>query len=508
MVPAREVTAAPGEELFRLLVDSVSDYAIFLLDPDGFITSWNMGAERLKGYKSDEIIGQHFSIFYPPEAQASKWPQQELKSAAAEGRFEDEGWRIRQDGTRFWANVVITALRDKQGTLLGFAKVTRDLTERKIAETILRESEARYRRLVERVKDYAIFMLDAQGNILSWNAGAERLKGYKAAEIIGQHFSIFYPEALRATKWPEYELKMATQEGRFEDEAWRIRKDGSRFWANVVITALRDDNGELVGFSKVTRDMTERKQWEEQIQELNASLSQRVGELEQANRVIEDRTVILRNLSARLLTIQDDERRRIARELHESVSQELTAIKIMIDSVLLRGGLGDQTTKSLENGTLLAGRVLQSVRSLSHLLHPPLLDEAGLSSALSWFVQGFAERSNINATLDLRPRDFPRLSSEAETAVFRIVQESLANVYRHSGSAVANVEVEKHKTRVTIRVRDYGTGLPPDTEKRLSSSIGVGIGGMRERVRQSGGDLTIKPASPGTVLEAWLPLPS
>jgi PAS domain S-box-containing protein len=255
-------------EQLRLLVHGTADYAIFMLDPKGHVVTWNSGAERLKGYKAEEIIGQHFSRFYPQEAIDRGWPEHELKVAGAEGRFEDEGWRLRKDGTRFWANVVITALRDERGELRGFSKVTRDLTERKRAEEALRRSEERFRLLVEGVSDYAIFMLDPEGRVVTWNPGAQRLKGYQPEEIIGQHFSRFYPQEAIDRGWPEHELLVAAREGRFEDEGWRLRKDGTRFWANVVITALRDNAGRHLGFSKITRDMTERKRAEENARRL------------------------------------------------------------------------------------------------------------------------------------------------------------------------------------------------------------------------------------------------
>ena len=250
-------------ELHRLLVESVQDYAIFALDPDGYILSWNAGAQRFKGYTADEIIGKHFSIFYPHEKIASGFPEYELREAARTGRFEDEGWRLRKDGSRFWASVVITALRDHTGTLVGYAKVTRDLTERRATDQALRLSEERFRLIVQGVRDYAIFMLDPTGHVATWNDGAQRIKQYSADEIIGKHFSIFYPPEKIAEQFPQYELKEAERTGHFEDEGWRIRKDGSRFWANVVITALRDADGHLIGFSKVTRDLTERKASEE-----------------------------------------------------------------------------------------------------------------------------------------------------------------------------------------------------------------------------------------------------
>ena len=251
-----------SEERFRLLVEGVTDYAIFMLDPQGQVLTWNAGATRIKGYQPNEIIGQHFSKFYPPEALQRHLPEHELQVAAAEGRFEDEGWRVRKDGTRFWANVIITALRDDTGELRGFAKVTRDLTLRREHEESLRQSEERFRLLVEGVSDYAIFMLDANGYVMTWNSGAERIKGYQADEIIGQHFSKFYPSDVVETGWPEHELEVAAAKGRFEDEGWRIRKDGSKFWANIIITALRDESGRLRGFAKLTRDLSERKRVE------------------------------------------------------------------------------------------------------------------------------------------------------------------------------------------------------------------------------------------------------
>jgi PAS domain S-box-containing protein len=265
-VPTGRAARDVEEDGFRLLVESVKDYAIFKLDTAGRIATWNLGAERIKGYKADEIIGKHFSIFYPPEDVAAGKTERELSIVTREGRFEEEGWRVRKDGSRMWASVTITALRNSHGDLVGFAKVTRDLTDRRIAE----EETRRFRVLVESVKDYAIFMLDTTGHVTTWNLGAERIKGYKASEIIGKHFSIFYPPEEIAAGKTERELEIATREGRFEEEGWRIRKDGSRMWANVTITALRNPEGELIGFAKVTRDLTERRQADENLRALAA----------------------------------------------------------------------------------------------------------------------------------------------------------------------------------------------------------------------------------------------
>ena len=246
-----------SEERFRLLVESVADYAIFMLDPSGRIMSWNRGAERLKQYRADEIIGQHFSRFYPAEDNAAGKPQRELEIAMAEGRVEDEGWRIRKDGSRFWALVVITALYDASGKFVGFAKVTRDLTERREAEERLRASEEQFRLLVDRVEEYAIYLLDPTGRVASWNSGAEKIKGYSAQEIIGKHFACFYTAEDVAAGRPQKNLENAARTGHIHDEGVRVRKDGSTFQADVVITALRGANGELRGFSKVTRDVSD-----------------------------------------------------------------------------------------------------------------------------------------------------------------------------------------------------------------------------------------------------------
>ena len=272
----REQPAGPRApetaDSFRLLVETVRDYAIFMLDGSGRVLTWNAGAQRLKGYRSQEIIGKHFSCFYPADAVEAGKPARLLALAAREGRVEDEGWRVRQDGSRFWADVIITALRDPDGSVIGFAKVTRDMTERRRAEQALHESEERFRLLVESVKDYAIFMLDPAGRVASWNAGAEAIKGYAAEEILGQHFSVFYtPEDVASGK-PQAQLDAAVREGRVEDEGWRLRKDGQRFWADSVITALRDPAGTLVGFGKVTRDLTIRRRTEEQLSQSNSEL--------------------------------------------------------------------------------------------------------------------------------------------------------------------------------------------------------------------------------------------
>ena len=252
------IAEVPHERRLELLVDAVVDYALYLLNPTGEIVSWNRGARRLKGYEADEVIGSRFHNFFTPEDQAKGLPDRALDTATRSGRFESEGWRIRKDGSRFWALAVIDAIHGENGELLGFVKITRDMTERHEATQRLLDSEARFRQLVLSVVDYAIFHLDLEGIVSTWNAGAERIKGYRADEIIGSHFSRFYTDEDREAGVPQRALATARAEGKFEAEGWRVRKDGSRFWALVVIDAIRNETGELVGFAKVTRDITER----------------------------------------------------------------------------------------------------------------------------------------------------------------------------------------------------------------------------------------------------------
>ena len=269
--PSPPPTPAEDERL-RMVVAGVTDYAIYVLSPEGIVSSWNAGAQRFKGYSSDEIIGQHFSVFYTSEDRERNAPSQALQTAVSDGRFEDEGWHVRKDGTRFWASVVIDAIRDAEGTLIGFAKITRDITERKNAAEQLHASEERFRLLVQGVTDYALYMLSPSGEITNWNEGAKRIKGYAEDEVINTHFSRFYIEEDVANGLPMKALQTALREGRFESEGWRVRKDGSRFWAHVVIDPIRDRQGQLLGYAKITRDITERRKAAEDLQKATEAL--------------------------------------------------------------------------------------------------------------------------------------------------------------------------------------------------------------------------------------------
>ncbi len=366
----------------------------------------------------------------------------------------------------------------------------------------LRQSEERFRLLVEAVQDYAIFMLDPAGYVVSWNNGAQRIKGYQGAEIIGKHFSCFYPpEDLKNGK-PQWELEVASKEGRFEDEGWRIRKDGSRFWATVIITAVRDESGKLIGFGKVTRDSTE---W----MRAQDVLRQEITERREAQRKLYDSEQSLRQLSKHLLRTQDEERRRIGRELHDSLGQSLAAMKINLDTLTSIVGRDGAAGQKVVECIQLAKNGIKEVRTISYLLYPPMLDEMGLKAAIPWYLDGFSARSGILATFEVSS-DFDRLHREAELALFRVLQESLTNIHRHSESPTAHIRLWRREEMVFLEIRDRGKGLAPSLLELSSEdwmgAPGVGLRGMHERMRQLGGRLELASTGEGTTLTAVIPV--
>jgi len=370
-------------------------------------------------------------------------------------------------------------------------------------ELALRRSEQRFQLFVEAVRDYAIFMLDPEGHVATWNRGAERIKGYKASDIIGSHFSRFYPEEdLRAGK-PQWELKVAAKEGRFEDEGWRIRKDGSRFWANVIITAVHDETGKLIGFGKVTRDSTERMQ-------AQRALQREVAEKQQAEMRLRESEKSLRDLSLHLLRTQDEERRRIGRDLHDSLGQSLAVLKMKLDSLVSVVGkrTDDEAADDVAQCIRLTEDSIKELRTISYLLYPPMLEEMGLKSAIPWYLDGFSARSGIKTTLEVAT-DFTRLPREAELALFRVFQESLTNVHRHSGSPTAEVRLFSKGGMGVLEVRDRGKGLPPglleESSQDWMGQLGVGLRGMNERMRQLGGTLELTSTKEGTTVRAMVP---
>jgi hypothetical protein len=487
-----------NEDLFRLLVESVRDYAIFMLDPGGYVLTWNAGAERFKGYRPAEIIGQHFSRFYPPEALKAGLPAHELEVATATGVFEDEGWRVRKDGSLFWANVVITAVRRPQGELVGFAKITRDLTQRRAHEEDLRRSEERFRLLIEGVSEYAIFMLDANGRVATWNVGAERIKGYKADEIIGQHFSIFYPEEARASGWPEHELQVAAETGSFVDNGWRVRKDGTTIWANVTITALRDDSGRLMGFAKLTRDMTEAKRVEAM-----EVVSQQREEMLDAERSA--------RMSAQRATRLKDE---FLATLSHELRTPLSAI-LGWSQVLLRDGPSkgpDATRQAIEvidRNARAQVQLIDDLLDLSRIMTGKLrldLHQLSFSSVIEAAVdsarptadtKGIRLKSLLGARDDIVSADAARLQ--------QVVWNLLTNAIKFTpkGGQV-HVLLQRVNSHIELSVSDTGIGIPASylpqvfdrfsqkdsSTARVYGGLGLGLAICKQLVELHGGTIT------------------
>lgn len=283
-----ELQVRNRNERYRFMVDGVKDYSIFMLDTTGHILTWNDGGKNIQGYSTNEVIGKHFSVFYNKEDIDNGKPDRELEIAKKEGKYEEEGWRVHKNRSLYWASVMITPLFDDNNVFIGFSKVTRDLSERNKQMELLRQSEERYKMLIEQVKDYGIFMLDEKGRIISWNEGAQRIKGYRSEEILGKYFSIFYPEEDKRNERPAFELHVAREKGRYEEEGWRIKKDGSKFWANVVITAIHNAQNQLIGYSKVTRDLTEHRQQEIALKESGIKYRQLAAQLTIVNKDLAD----------------------------------------------------------------------------------------------------------------------------------------------------------------------------------------------------------------------------
>ena len=325
------------------IVDEVEDYAILLLDREGHIENWNKGAEKTKGYKASEIIGQHYRVFYPKELQEQRLPEKLLEQATREGKVRIEGWRIKKNGERFWANVVLTAIHDDSGEVIGFTKVTRDLTEKKISEEIIRQSEERYHKMVAEIQDYAILLIDTAGKIENWNKGAERIKGYAASEVLGRNFRMFYPPEDVAAGKPDRLLEKAAREGRAQEEGWRVRKDGTRFCASVTITALHNTAGEVIGFTKVTRDLTEVKKAESLLLHMQ-KMEARNDELEQLTYITShDLQEPLRNISSLIDMFVDDYAAKLdkeGKEILQFIRAGTVRMSQLINGLLDYGRLG------------------------------------------------------------------------------------------------------------------------------------------------------------------------
>ena len=476
-----------------LLIETVKDYAIFILDPAGNVLSWNRGAQLIKGYTPDEIVGRHFSRFYPLAAIERGWPDHELSVARSEGRFEDEGWRVRRDGSTFWAHVIITALRDDAGTLIGFGKITHDLTERRREQESLRQSEERFRLLVDGVKDYGIFMLDPDGRIISWNAGAERIKGYGAIEIIGRHFSVFYPPELIAAEWPAHELRIARTEGRYEEEAWRVRKDGSRFWASVVISAVYDRSGELRGFAKITRDLTQRQRMQ-QLQEASRQMSEFVAMLAHE----------LRNPLAPIRNAMQ------VMSLRGLEDPQLEWCRTVVDrQVALLGHLVDDL---LDVNRITTGKI--------QLKREPVPISLVIERALESSSPLIQERKH---RVEVSLPEEPLVVQGDSTRLSQVFLNLLNNAAKYTPeNGLIQISGKAEGQHAVIRVRDNGLGIAPEllpkvfdlfvqgsrSLDRAEGGLGIGLALVREIVRLHGGSVSVSSAGvqQGSEFTVKLPL--
>jgi PAS domain S-box-containing protein len=473
-----------SERKFRLLVEGVIDYAIYMLDPNGIISNWNAGARRIKGYEADEVVGQHFQMFYPREDREAGLPARSLETARKNGKFEAEGWRVRKDGSKFLASVVIDALYE-ENELVGFAKITRDITERNKAADSVRESERHFRLLLNGVTDYALYMLDPDGIVTNWNAGGQRIKGYRPEEIIGQHFSRFYSNADQAAGRPARALRLALENGRYEEEGWRVRKDGTFFWASVVIDPIRDDDNRLVGFAKITRDITERREAQQEMEKLQLKLaqSQKLDALGQlTGGVAHDFNNLLMVISGSLNALkkvaEGDPKALRAVQAIDTASQRGAALTSQLLSFARRQRVNPQTIDVRE-------RIL-SVRDVL---------DTGLGSAIELQIE--ADDAIWPITVD--PAEF-------ETALVNLVINARDAMPKGGKVTVqaSNVSVDDGAAKgdfVAIKVSDAGIGIPDDvlakifdpffTTKPIGKGTGLGLSQVHGFVHQAGGTIAV-----------------
>ena len=467
-----------SERIFRLLVQGITDYAIYMLDPDGIVTNWNAGAERIKGYKAKEIVGKHFSIFYPPEDQQAGLPARALETARKEKHFLAEGWRVRKDGSRFFASIVIDPIYEKR-KLVGFAKITRDISERQAAISELNRSESQFKTLVGAVTDYALYMLDPAGIVSNWNAGGERIKGYTAKEIVGQHFSKFYTAADQASGKPARALKIAVETGHYEEEGWRVRKDGSFFWASVVIDPIRNDAGELIGYAKITRDISERRKTQEKFLQIQRQLaeSQKLDALGQlTGGVAHDFNNLLMIIAGNIHTVRKE-------ITGEKSIRALRAIETASEraATLTRQLLTFARRQNVQPQPIALAERLTSIRDVLN---------SGLGSAVSLVI----DVAEDVWTILVDPTEF-------ETALVNLVVNA-RDAMPDGGSVVISATNNLIECVVEISVEDSGGGIPEDiaskvfdpffTTKPVGKGTGLGLSQVHGFVHQAGGTIALE----------------
>jgi PAS domain S-box-containing protein len=488
-----------SERRFRLLVEGVVDYAIYMLDPDGIISNWNAGAKRIKGYDAADVVGKYFGMFYLPEDREAGMPARSLATAREHGKFEAEGWRLRKDGSKFLASVVIDAIYE-EGELIGFAKITRDITDRTMAAEALKESERHFRLLVSGVTDYALYMLDPTGIVTNWNAGGQRIKGYRPEEIIGQHFSRFYSAADQAAGRPARALQLAVENGRYEEDGWRVRKDGTFFWASVVIDPIRDEDGELLGFAKITRDISERREAQLNLEKIQRQLaeSQKLDALGQlTGGVAHDFNNLLMIISGNLHTLRkiagNDAKALRAVQAIETASQRGASLTRQLLTFARRQSVNPQTVDPADR--------IRSVREV-------------LDAALGGSVQ---------LVIDVADGIWPVMvdAAEFETALVNLVINA-RDAMPDGGSVTvraSNTYIDDGKRKgdhVAIKVEDTGVGIAPDivvkvfdpffTTKPIGKGTGLGLSQVHGFAHQAGGTVTVaSELGKGTAFTICLP---
>ncbi|MGE5519627.1 MAG: PAS domain S-box protein [Candidatus Dadabacteria bacterium] len=488
-----ELQLRESEQKFRMMVEGITEYSIFMMDPNGYIITWNEGAKYLTGYQQDEILGKHFSVFYTAEDIKIRKHEIEIKAALATGKYEEEGWRVRKNGSLFWANIVLTALFNEENKLIGFSKVTRDLSERKQNEEALRQSEERYRSLVEQVTDYGIFMMDEKGRIVSWNEGARRIKGYSASEIIGKYFTIFYPEEDIVKGKPAYELRVARATGKYEEEGWRLRKDGSRFWANVVITAVYNQQGHHVGFSKVTRDLTERKEAEKALRESFEKYRMIANELKITNTE---------------LSLANEELEQFTSIVSHDLQEPVRTIQSFLQLIDIK--LGEEQAEDLK---VYIGKAINAANRMKILIRN-LLNYSQLSRG-----EINREKINVNETI-LEALQNVKTSidiSRAEISIdnevdsiyadhvqlVQVLQNLISNASKFTDSKrpEINIRCVKEDHHVKFSVSDNGIGIPDKDKgkvfeifrrlhtKKQYSGTGIGLSICKKIVERHNGKI-------------------
>lgn len=490
-------------EYLTAFLESLDDYAFITFNLNNCVTTWHRGAERILGYSEEEILGRSGSLFFTPEDRERHAEEEEIAVADRDGRAADERWHLRKDGTRFWGSGVMSPLFDRNGRQRGYGKVFRDLTDQKLAQDRLRESEEHLRLFVENVVDYALMLADPEERVSGWNTGAERIFGFHEEEVRGTPFARFFTQKDARAGEPEKDFAEARTMGRAEREMWLVRKDGTRFWGRWVTTPMRDEAGELQGYAKVLHDETERKRTLER-REREARIERNHLESEVKSRGEDlDRTKEeLRALAAGLLRAQEDERRRIARELHDDLLQRLAMIEVHVAEMrqVVTAPVSERDLEELQDQI---AELSKGVRTISHQLHPAILDDFGLAAAIRRLVQEFQATRPQPVRFEEKdiPQEIPR---DIEAVFYRIAQEALRNIAKHGGADPVEVKLAWEDGLLRLTISDSGPGFNADAGRIAG---GLGIISMQERSQLIGATFRIRSArGSGTTIEVEVAL--